>query len=220
MNRDYLLLGVVTTMSLAANLPRAVIGSSGIDQRLLVVGLLLVVTIALVRYSRLVLILSVVILAFGANLPRELAAILNIEPGILTAALIVIVLFALANRFWKLPSGLDRRQGFADHKSTQALFRAVINGRVQEVGQLLDTGLDINARSRHGYTPLMIAAARGHGDIADLLLARGAELTMVDAHGRNALQIAREANSQHCIDALLDATRAELGNDRSASSAT
>jgi len=220
MNKDYLLLGIVTTMSLAANLPQAMFGSSGVDHRLLVVGLLLVVTIALVRYSRLVMILSVVILSFGANLPQELAATFNIEPGILMAALVVIVLFALANRYLKLPSGLDRRQGFADHENTQALFRAVINGRVQEVGQLLDTGLDINARSRHGYTALMIAAARGHGDIADLLLARDAELTMVDAHGRNALQIAREANSQHCIDALLEATRAEIGNTRSASSAT
>jgi ankyrin repeat protein len=207
-------------MSLAANLPQKIIGLSGVDHRWLVFGLLLVVTIALVRYSRLVMVLSVVILALGANLPQGLAATFNIEPGILMAALVVIVLLSLANRYLKLPSGLDSRQGFADHESTQALFRAVINGRLQEVSQLLDTGLDINARSRHGYTPLMIAAARGHGEIADLLLANGAELTMVDAHGRNALQIAREAKSEHCIDSLLGATQAEISNTRVAAPTT
>jgi E3 ubiquitin-protein ligase XBAT32/33 len=113
-----------------------------------------------------------------------------------------------------LPSGLDKRQGFVDHAATQALLRAVMNGRLQEVSQLIETGLDPNTRSRHGYTPLMIAAARGYGDIADLLLANGAELTMVDTHGRNALQIAREAKSKHCIDSLLEATQAEISSTK------
>jgi hypothetical protein len=214
MNKDYLLLGIVTAMSLAANLPQQFTGLWVVDHRLLVVGLLLVVTISLVRYSRLVMVLSIVVLAFGANLPQELAATFNIEPSIMMVALVAIVLLALANRYLQLPSGLESRQGFADYESTQALFRAVINGHLQEVRQLLDAGLDINARSRHGYTPLMIAAARGHGEIVDLLLANGAELTMVDAHGRNSLQIAREAKSQHCINSLLEATQAEISITR------
>ena len=74
MNKDYLLLGMVTAMSLAANLPQEIIGMSGLDRRLLVIGLLIVLAIALVRYSKVAMVLSVVILAFGANLPQTLAA--------------------------------------------------------------------------------------------------------------------------------------------------
>jgi len=219
MKRDYLLLSIVTLMSLAANLPQEIIGLSGVDRRMLVLGLLLVVAIALVRYSKLVMIFCIVILSFGANLPQELAAKYNIEPGILMVALIAIVLLALANHFLKLPTGLAKRQGFVDYEASQALLRAVMNGRLQDVNQLIETGLDLNTRSRHGYTPLMIAAARGYGEIVDALLTNGAELTMVDPHGRNALQIAREAKSKHCIDALLEATQAEINSPKNASRA-
>jgi ankyrin repeat protein len=220
MKRDYLLLGIVTLMSLAANLPQELIGLTGIDRRMLVLGLVLVVAIALVRYSKLVMIFCVVILAFGANLPQELAAKYNIEPGILMAALIAIIVLALANHYLKLPTGLDKRQGFVDYEGTQALLRAVMNGRLQDVRQLIETGLDLNTRSRHGYTPLMIAAARGYGEIVDLLLDNGAALTMVDPHGRNALQIAREAKSKHCIDSLLEATQAEISGTKTATPTT
>ena len=65
MNKDYLLLGIVTTMSIAANLPDKLISLNGFDRKLLVLGLLLVVTIALVRYSKFALVLAVGILAIG-----------------------------------------------------------------------------------------------------------------------------------------------------------
>ena len=78
MYKDYLLLGIVSLMSVAANLPEELLGMSGIDRKLLLVGLLLVVTIALVRYSKLALILAVAILAFGANLPiNQLSQLVN-----------------------------------------------------------------------------------------------------------------------------------------------
>lgn len=213
MYKDYLLLGIVSLMSVAANLPENFIGSTGVDRRLLVIGLLLVVTIALVRYSRLVLILAIVILALGANLPQELASNLNIEPMVLMLTLAMIILFSFANRLLKLPSGLDRKQGF-NSAGARALFGAVINGRVEIAARLVDTGIDINARSRHGYTPLMIAAARGHHGIIKLLLDNDVDLTMVDPHGRNALQIAREADSKACIALLLAASKAGIAKPR------
>lgn len=210
MNKDYLLLGIVTVMSLAANLPKEIIGISGLDRRLLVIGLLIVLAIALVRYSKVAMVLSVVILAFGANLPQTLATEMNIDPGYFMGTLVIIVLFSLANRYLKLPTGLDKPQGFDDHAGKQALFGAVLNDRLQEVSELIETGLNINSRSRHGYTALMIAAAKGHGEIIDQLLNNGAELTLVDSNGRNALQIAREAKSQHCIDSLLEASKVAI----------
>lgn len=206
MNKDYLLLAVVSLMSLAANMP----GLSGVDRKILVVGLLLVVTIALVRYSKFVLVLAVGILAVGANLPQELAAVLNIEPQILLLTLAVIVLFSLANRLLKLPSGLDKNQGFSGSEGSQALFRAIANRRIQIARRIIDVGANVNARSPQGYTALMIAASHGHDEMVSLLLDKGADLTAVDADGRNSLQIAREANCEGSVALLLNASKAEL----------
>jgi hypothetical protein len=211
MNKDYILLAVVSIMSLGANLPAGAIGLSGVDRKLLVIGLLLVVTIALVRYSKFALVLAVGILAVGANLPRQIADALNIEPRILMLTLAAIVLFSLANRLLRLPSGLDRRQGFTSDEGAQALFRAVAHRRIQIARRIIDAGTNVNARSSRGYTALMIAASHGHDEIVRLLLDKGADPTAVDAQGRNALQIAREAGHQGSVDLLLEASQAGIG---------
>ena len=220
MNKDYVLLAIVTLMSIGANLPETIAGLSGVDRKLLVAGLLLVVTIALVRYSKLALILAVAILAFGANLPHEIAATLNIDPQILLITLAAIVLFSLANRILKLPSGLDQKQGFVSEEGSRALFRAITNRRVRIARRLLEAGTNVNARSRQGYTALMIAASHGHDEIVRLLLQKGADLTAVDRQGRNALQIAREADRKGCVSLLLQASKAEVADATSALPAT
>ena len=216
MNKDYLLLGIVSIMSIGANLPDQLIALNGVDRKLLVIGLLLVVTIALVRYSKFALVLAVGILAIGANLPEELARILNIEPRILMLTLVAIVLFSLANRLLKLPSGLDRQQGFAHQEGSKALFSAIANGRIEIAGRLIEAGANINGRSRQGYTALMIAASHGQDDIVRLLLDKGADLTAVASDGRNALQIAREAGRKGCVDLLLAASKAEVATPHQA----
>jgi len=220
MNKDYLLLGIVSIMSIGANLPDRLLSLNGLDRKLLVIGLLLVVTIALVRYSKFALVLAVVILALGANLPAEIASVLNIEPRILMITLVSIVLFSLANRLLKLPSGLDREQGFSHQEGSKALFSAIANGRIEIAKRLIRAGANINGRSRQGYTALMIAASHGQDDIVDLLLDSGADLTTVDADGRNALQIAREADRKGCIALLLAASKAEVSNARDAALST
>ena len=220
MNKDYLLLGIVTFMSIGANLPEQLIELNGVDRKLLVIGLMLVVTIALVRYSKFALVLAVGILAVGANLPEELARILNIEPRILMITLVAIVLFSLANRLLKLPSGLNRDQGFAHQEGSKALFSAIANGRIEIAKRLIQAGANINGRSRQGYTALMIAASHGQDDIVNLLLDYGADLTTVDTDGRNALQIAREADRKGCVALLLAASKAEVSNARDAALST
>jgi len=210
MNKDYLLLGIVSAMSIGANLPEKIIALNGVDRKLLVIGLLMVVTIALVRYSKFALVLAVGILAIGANLPEEIARVLNIEPRILLMTLVAIVLFSLANRLLKLPSGLDKKQGGALQAGSKALFSAIANGRIEIASRLINAGANINGRSRQGYTALMIAASHGQDDIVRLLLDKGADLTTVDAEGRNALQIAREGDRKGCVSVLLAASKAEV----------
>jgi len=220
MNKDYVLLAIVSFMSIGANLPDTLVGLSGVDRKLLVAGLLLVVTIALVRYSKFVLVLAVAILALGANLPQEIAGTLNIEPRVLLITLAAIVLFSLANRILKLPSGLDKKQGIVSEEGSRALFRAVENRRVRIARRIIDAGTNVNVRSRQGYTALMIAASHGHDEIVRMLLQKGADLTAVDAEGRNALQIAREANRQGSVNMLLEASKAEVADATSTLPAT
>lgn len=212
MNKDYVLLAIVSIMSIGANLPDTLAGLSVLDRKLLVAGLLLVVTIALVRYSKFVLVLAVAILAVGANLPQQIAGTLNIEPRVLLITLAVIVLFSLANRILKLPSGLDEKQGFVSEEGARALFRAVANRRVRIARRIINAGTNVNVRSRQGYTALMIAASHGHDEIVRMLLQKGADLTAVDAEGRNALQIAREAKRQGSVNMLLEASKAEVAD--------
>jgi hypothetical protein len=210
MNKDYLLLAIVSIMSIGANLPSTLIGLNAVDRKLLTIGLLLVVAIALIRYSKFALVLAIAILAVGANLPEEIAGALNIEPMILMLTLAAIVLFSLVNRFLKLPSGLNQQQGISSNEGAHALFKAIASGRIQIANRLVDAGTNVNARSRQGYTPLMIAASHGHEEIVELLLSKGADLTTVDSEGRNALQIAKQAGRDNCVAHLLAASKAEV----------
>ena len=112
--KDLLLLLVVTIMSVAANLLHDFSLLSGINRNFLLVGLMFVVAIALVRYTRFVLVATMFILAVGANLPHDIAQILNVDSRILMGSLIAILVMSLLNQFVKLPTGLDKPQGFPD----------------------------------------------------------------------------------------------------------
>jgi ankyrin repeat protein len=74
----------------------------------------------------------------------------------------------------------------------QPLHAAVAGRNAEAVAAILERGADPNARQQAGYTPLMGAASSGRGDIADLLLARGADLSLLSDDGKSAELIARE----------------------------
>lgn len=57
------------------------------------------------------------------------------------------------------------------------------------VSYLLDAGAHIDERDNRGRTALMIAAEGGHTGIADLLLARGADISLKDGAGKRAADL-------------------------------
>jgi hypothetical protein len=94
---------------------------------------------------------------------------------------------------------------FVKKDINRALFDAALsrydNGDVIKL--LSDAGADINARTPDGATPLMNAVA--HPCNLRPLLDRGADLNARDKWGRNALQLARDANETSAIRLLEEA---------------
>lgn len=52
---------------------------------------------------------------------------------------------------------------------TEKLINASMEGRLEEVTRLLDSGVDVNAKDNEGDTPLMAAAYGGQLAVANLL---------------------------------------------------
>lgn len=62
---------------------------------------------------------------------------------------------------------------------------------------LLDKGADVNAVQQGGFTPLQAAAERGHAELIDLLLASGADKSLRNEEGNNAVGLACMAGYHH-----------------------
>ena len=60
---------------------------------------------------------------------------------------------------------------------------------IKVVSFLLDAGARVDDRDARGRTALMIAAEGGHAEIANLLLARGADLSLKDKAGKRAADL-------------------------------
>lgn len=69
---------------------------------------------------------------------------------------------------------------------------------------LIKNGLEIHARDKDGYTPLMVAAQTGHTAVVQLLFEKGADVNAKTSDGRTALSIA-EAQRHPDVVAFLKA---------------
>src|SRR5580765_7781162 len=68
-------------------------------------------------------------------------------------------------------SGKDRNE---------ELFAAARKGDAAAVKALLDTGVDVNAKTRYGATALSYACDKGHVEVVKLLIERGADVNSND----------------------------------------
>jgi len=69
--------------------------------------------------------------------------------------------------------------------SPEKLFWAVVGGNAAEVKIQLEAGVDPNIRNYVGETPLMLAAEKGHEEVARALLAGGAKVNDQEVYGRH-----------------------------------
>ena len=87
----------------------------------------------------------------------------------------------------------------------EMLMAGVQANRVDVVVYLLNKGLDPDTTVRNGYTALFVAAARGHTGIADLLLARGADVNKANDAGWTALMEAALHDQDKMVKHLIKA---------------
>jgi ankyrin repeat protein len=83
------------------------------------------------------------------------------------------------------------------HSGVTALVAAVSARREALVALLLQREVAVDQRLPNDATALMVAAALGYPDIAEQLLAAGADVKAVDSSGRNALHAAAQFGFEH-----------------------
>jgi len=90
-----------------------------------------------------------------------------------------------------------------DGKPLNSLLRMAVLAGVEVAVRLhVRRGDDLNARDGNGMTPLMLAASKNKGMICSLLLSSGADPTLTDSGGRDALALARAAGAAGAVSVL------------------
>jgi uncharacterized protein len=79
---------------------------------------------------------------------------------------------------------------------------AASSGDVATVRLLLDAGAEIDAVADDGSTALILACAKGHASVAEILLERGSNASMLDSSGLAAIHHAVRSSSTECVSVL------------------
>jgi serine/threonine protein kinase len=87
-------------------------------------------------------------------------------------------------------------------RMTSEFLNAAWNGDKRTMEDLLDQGVNVNARDSMGRTALMLAASKGHGGAAKFLIKRGANVNARDINGKTALIRAIEGGHDDTAKAL------------------
>lgn len=92
-----------------------------------------------------------------------------------------------------------------DENGRTALMRAALKGDRTELLALIESGADVNAKSKSGVTALMLAAGEGHREVLQALLARGAHINAKTSGNYTPLMCAALNGQTKVVKMLLDA---------------
>lgn len=186
---EIVILCIVSLMALAANLPDSLLGNI-IDRKLLLLSLTVSVVIALFRYLRLMLFITISVLAIGANLPEELSNELSISPYVMIAALMLLVTISLLNQAIKwLPIERIEKKKLDTNESRHDVLTAIMKGDLGKLHQLLSMDVEINF-VHNGVAPIFLATEKGYADVVLILLSHGAKCRVRNNEGKTPIEIA------------------------------
>jgi ankyrin repeat protein len=97
-----------------------------------------------------------------------------------------------------------------------ALMRAASAGDVETVRRLAEEGVEVNGQSPNGTTPLIAAVKNGQATAAFELLELGADLSITDAEGLDAVAWAQKAGHALIVEELKQRGSSALTPDEDA----
>ena len=84
-----------------------------------------------------------------------------------------------------------------------SIHKAAGKGNIEAVKQHLAAGTDVNAKNKHGYTPLHAAAEEGHKEVAELLIQNGANVNAKNV-GSTPLHEAAKKDHKEIAELLIE----------------
>merc|ERR1712232_704254 len=98
-------------------------------------------------------------------------------------------------------------------KPKKSLIKAVKDGDLPLIEELLNSGAALESLGMWDNTPLLAACMYGHSEVALRLLARKANASARNEHGATPLHYAAVEGSQSVVDALVAAVGVPAGGD-------
>ncbi|KAJ7900246.1 ankyrin repeat-containing domain protein [Mycena olivaceomarginata] len=91
-----------------------------------------------------------------------------------------------------------------EDQSDDSLHGLAVSNDLQRLVSLLqkEPGINLNAKDEFGYTPLHLAADRGHSSIVKFLLENGADPTIKDEDDMPAVELAQAAGHEGIVELL------------------
>lgn len=91
-------------------------------------------------------------------------------------------------------------------------------GDLRKVEEFVNSGVDINAKEKHGRTALMMASRFNKNEVVEFLVGQKANIGLRDNEGMTALMLAIEGDAVECVKILTSAkanihTKDKGGND-------
>lgn len=84
------------------------------------------------------------------------------------------------------------------------LMTAAFWAKPEDLKLILECGANINARTEHGYTPLMFASVYNYAPAVKFLIEHGAEINCENASGESALYLANLTEDEPIISTLIE----------------
>jgi hypothetical protein len=204
---ELVLLAIVILLSVAANLPDSLIGRY-IDTNILLSVLAGVIIIALFRYLRWMLFLTVSVLALGANLPEQIANVVKVDPIVMIATLIVLVLVSLLNHVFKLLPTDAKSMRTDSSQSRIAVLEAVKAGNLSKLNHLFQMNVEIDF-IQDGTSPVHIIAEQGNNEMMQAVMDYGVNLNVMNKDGLTPMEVAMAFGFNHTVELLKNPTKAE-----------